>query len=477
VSNADALEAARALLPWWVLWGGLIYVPLAFVAGAVLTGATALAAYRNVKDAHWTERARHVFVTRRVTNFAAAFSCIITMLYVGLWFDGKMGRIPGRPLAFVASAASLTGALFVTRALERQIRGPRPLLVGLRGGATYLLVALPTIVVGWFFACIEPTEMGWQLGAVVAGGLACVVIALYGGGLRLARALGLARPAQARVVSAVQEAARRGGTAVRPVYEIAWQRANAVAFPHLQCLAFTEPAVDGLDDEELCAVAAHELAHLDEPRSIRALRVGMALCLPLGLMLIPASGAAFGALAPLAVIFGLLFVVVVFRRITRRMEERADRAARTQEPGEARIYARALEHLYEVNLMPAVLARKGTHPHLYDRMLAAGVRPSYPRPLPPPRGRFWAMAIAPVGAMVIAFALAAGTFEPAHDEPTLLTQMALTGGDTNQVAVLARLRQKAGDSRAAASFDRARFILADVDVPAKLPTQEEVWDR
>jgi hypothetical protein len=41
----------------------------------------------------------------------------------------------------------------------------------------------------------------------------------------------------------------------------------------------------------------------------------------------------------------------------------------------------ALERIYEVNLVPAVLGHKlAPHPDLYDRQLAAGYTPSYPRP-------------------------------------------------------------------------------------------------
>jgi len=59
---------------------------------------------------------------------------------------------------------------------------------------------------------------------------------------------------------------------------------------------------------------------------------------------------------------------------------RADHIANSNEldPG---TYARALERIYEDNLLPAVNAKdRATHPHLYDRLLAAGVTPQFPRP-------------------------------------------------------------------------------------------------
>jgi hypothetical protein len=50
------------------------------------------------------------------------------------------------------------------------------------------------------------------------------------------------------------------------------------------------------------------------------------------------------------------------------------------------IYARALAKLYQANEMPAVMPRKRMpNPHLYDRMVVAGVTPDFPRPDRPAR--------------------------------------------------------------------------------------------
>lgn len=43
---------------------------------------------------------------------------------------------------------------------------------------------------------------------------------------------------------------------------------------------------------------------------------------------------------------------------------------------------RALTRLYQDNLVPAIIAKKHTHPDLYDRLLAAGVTPDFPKPAP-----------------------------------------------------------------------------------------------
>src|SRR5207249_9576995 len=71
-------------------------------------------------------------------------------------------------------------------------------------------------------------------------------------------------------------------------------------------------------------------------------------------------------------------------------------------------YARALEKLHRLNLMPAVTSGSGVHPSLYDRMIAAGVTPDYRRPVAPTYRRTFGALMAPVallGAITVAFAV------------------------------------------------------------------------
>jgi hypothetical protein len=65
------------------------------------------------------------------------------------------------------------------------------------------------------------------------------------------------------------------------------------------------------------------------------------------------------------------------------MEKRADKIAAENQAQDG-IYAHALEKLYCDSLIPAVSSsNRKAHPHLYDRMLAAGIQPDYPRPAKP----------------------------------------------------------------------------------------------
>ena len=66
-----------------------------------------------------------------------------------------------------------------------------------------------------------------------------------------------------------------------------------------------------------------------------------------------------------------------------RMEVRADTLACSNEVQDG-VFARALIHLSELNLSPAVLPKRmWTHPQVYDRLIAAGITPDFPRPAPP----------------------------------------------------------------------------------------------
>lgn len=170
---------------------------------------------------------------------------------------------------------------------------------------------------------------------------------------------------------------------VRTTWIIRSSAVNAVAYVQVGELAFTEKMVDTFSDEEIRAICAHELGHLSEGPWTRI-------------------GRLVGSLAYFPVIFfnvakahgsdGFALMAVAYfaisrsaRYLSRRMENRADRVAAAADSAENGSYARALEHVYELNLTPATLPRPkaGTHPGLYDRLVAVGATPAYARPRPP----------------------------------------------------------------------------------------------
>ena len=157
--------------------------------------------------------------------------------------------------------------------------------------------------------------------------------------------------------------------------------AQAYAFPFTGELIFSERLLRVCTDEEVATICAHELAHLGEPGMVLAGRfAGSLMFFPL-LFLNPCFHS-WGMGFLLLPLFSLL-LARFSKWLSLRMERRADQAGTGSQVDEG-VYARALEKLYRENQVPAVnINNSQTHPHLYDRMLAAGITPEYPRPARP----------------------------------------------------------------------------------------------
>jgi Zn-dependent protease with chaperone function len=149
--------------------------------------------------------------------------------------------------------------------------------------------------------------------------------------------------------------------------------ANALALPFARAILVTEKARTLFSPDEMKAVLAHELAHLYEDKVTRLIRLLAPLLYLLLIKLIyevvgnPERG------LPLLLWYPAIMIgFVLLNRRRRRMEIRADVFGSWLHEDKS-IYAQALAKLYRANETPAVMGRKRTvHPHLYDRLLAAG---------------------------------------------------------------------------------------------------------
>lgn len=211
-------------------------------------------------------------------------------------------------------------------------------------------------------------------------------------------------PVQGRLDRIAEDASGEGGVRPRHVWLGESPLANAMALPLIRSVLFTTRAMEILDDGECRAVMLHEMAHLRESFLMGLLRVLSSVGFFLFVFVRPVLHA-WG----LPGLMGLLAVYVLFLRFVglmmRRMENRADSAA-TGVSGESPVYARALEKIYEANQIPAVMpGNRMVHPHLYDRMVSAGVTPDYPRPAPPARwsGVAWACLVIAGAVTVVSF--------------------------------------------------------------------------
>lgn len=256
---------------------------------------------------------------------------------------------------------------------------PAAFRVRLRSLFTFLFVLRPA----WLVALVGLLAGPWlPKGSWLWLWFGLLTVLLYaistGIAYETARALGMVLPARPAVRRAVERARRELPTNIRGVDELTWLMPNALALPLLGRVGFTQAAANALDEDALYAIALHELAHLSEPKRLAWVRPFFALALlPIGTATL-LLGSGFELVLLALVPFSVLLLVLGLR-LTRRLEHAAD--ARAAE--HSIVYANALEALHRAAGIPAVMSKRTTHPSLYDRMLAAGAAPSYPRPEPP----------------------------------------------------------------------------------------------
>jgi Zn-dependent protease with chaperone function len=338
--------------------------------------------WRRTVGVHWTERARLAFGPGvAVIWFAILFSSFAAFIGgVGLetldaWFHKP---VVGWSIFFAAFA----GALTVRFRWLREIWGPRVTFRSWSGGCLVILLAIyPSyLVLILLVALLPPTP---NLEAMIWIATATVAVAFFsrGGGLLLLRWLGVARSAPTSVSRMVEQLAQKMNVSGRvQVVSLEWAQVNAIASIVSRTVGFSRPMLEAFDEDELRAVAAHELAHLNEPRWVRAVRVGhMFAYLPVAVL--ARYGGSSGAIAAVFLFFG---IAIAYIRFTHAMEQRADRSEHAA-IADDQAYMRSMIKLHESNFAPAVMPGKQTHPHLYDRLLSAGIQPDFPRPEAPSR--------------------------------------------------------------------------------------------
>lgn len=414
-SELPSVSEARELLPAWVVWGGdgwFLVASLLLTAPAVwLAVRFAILPLARAERAPWPERARLAYPARIVLHGTGTFLPPF-FLFWGVYTGSALSPLPRVWLAGLVGMGVALWMVALHCRLERRLGDERLTFQdALRSVATRGLLFMPHLLVALAAAPFLPDDFDER--ALV--GLAFIgMVSLFlaaGGNLSLIRLLGLARDASPRLHEICRRAAEQIGVTLRGVYEMDWVAVNALAFPVIQSVAFTPRAAARLTDDELLTVCGHELGHLRESKPAMIARLATALTVAL---LFASVRPVIGTFGPLGLVGELLVYLVlcrVFAGFSQRMEARADAAARAGEP-DAGTFARALERIYEYNLIPAVLnSRNLLHPDLYDRLIAAGVEPAYPRPAPPSRWRTWGA----IGLMAIPMAIAAAILGPVFD--------------------------------------------------------------
>lgn len=355
----------------------------------------ALAPWRRSAGRHWTERARLLWPARRV-SLAIVFACSLSGGFLG-GVERASGLVNSYSVAGMV-CGFLAGTFFFTRAIE-----PRyGFLTWL--SETFWMVLVQFGIYGILLGLMwsMPNAVGPAEWLRFAVGLVGVLVIATGVWLPLLKLFPHKRkPEEERLEALVREVSVQTGVTPRWTFFSKSPKAFAGALVHLRSLVLTSRLMEILNDEELRAVLHHEVAHLREGFGVKLSR------------LLPIMGiSALAFMNPVEHRYGATGIVLLFlcpvlcarlaRAIARRMEHRADDAAiQGADPVQ---YARALEKLYEANQMPAVMRSNSmVHPHLYDRMLAAGVTPDYARPERPGIMAWpgWVVLLMPAALMVL----------------------------------------------------------------------------
>ena len=361
------LRGVKSLM---LLCAGPLAATVAFVANWL-----ALIPWRRASGRHWTERARLYHPVRvAAAGNLWVLPAVLTMLALLLWPEAS----PHWALLLPVTAV---GALVGTIPMDREVFPRIPLLDLLRQVAVGWLLRFLMWFVFLAAIALMPDEFNAQTLIIAALVLTLCILWSRDGWIRVARRLGLMLPTPERLQNIVHDTASKMNVSFRELCVMRSSLAQAFAMPGGRRLLFTERLLQLLSDDEIAAISAHELAHLAESRRDYYQRYVLWLMFAPWIFFRPMVQTA-GLLGFYLLLLTSLLAPFVYRRVSHRLETRADLVAHSNEP-EPGTYARALARLHEDSLVPAVLAKpRETHPHLYDRMVAAGLTPDFPRPAP-----------------------------------------------------------------------------------------------
>lgn len=382
----SALDGARALLPPWLAWLAAPAVVAWVLAACWAITWLAVWATRGLRPApldglHWTERARLAWPVRTSLSRLGLGLPLLAFVFLRT-LPFAASPVPVWAPRLVAPVLTWFAILFVGRRVSRWWRGS-PLGVGamVRIELERWLLWYPHGVVLIGAALAMPRDLGTAAAALVVATTAAIVAVHFGAGFRLARALGLVGEPSKRLRAITVAAAHALGEPTPRAFELRSPLGTAAALPWNHAVLISTHSLELLDDDQLGAVLRHELAHLGESRLHGALR----LLAPLALVPMTLFRPLAAVTSPLVAVYaaiGLSIVQLPLRSVSRRLEERADSIA-IRGPADPTPYVAALVTLHRDGGIPAVDAKRGSHPPLYDRMLAAGVMPDFPRPAPP----------------------------------------------------------------------------------------------
>lgn len=356
------------MTPLTLLQLGILSAGIAF-----FTNWLALIPWRRAKEQHWSQRARLYHPVRAAAaNNLWTIPAVFALAGTVVWPDGS----PHWLLVMIVSAI---GTFMGTIPMNREVFPRIHTCDLLRQSGISFLIGYGSWFVFLVAASLMPRQFNYDV-AVKSG-----VLALVWGSWKLGLWHVLGRltvwlqPAPERLRNIVTGVSARAKIPFSQVWLIRIPVAQAFALPRSRTLLFSERILELLSDDEISSICAHELGHLRESFADRCKRSIRKLAVFPWLYFKPIVYT-YGHPGFFALLGVTVMVPYVYLRFSRKLEKRADLTAKLT-PLDAETYARALLRLHEDNLIPAVLRRgQTTHPHLYDRLQAAGVTPDFPRP-------------------------------------------------------------------------------------------------
>ncbi len=448
-----AFALARSKLPLWVVWGPAVRQPvLGFALGYLIARVLSWRYLREPPSGHWSERARLLYSQRVELGITILYLALFTgaFAWAGMSELHTASQLPSPLVGGLAGVATLVGTGYGSRPFLRSWQPQSTAGARWRSRAFVLLGRFPHLILGLTGAAVLP-QHGWTPGTWVlfASLFIGIGVASFGGGFWLLTVMGILETAGPKLQEAVARASAVVGVTPRAVFEIRAPWVNLFALPTLQFMVASTRATELLDADQLAAVVSHELGHLSESGRFVAARVLGASTLTWVLLMIQPLIGWLGPLAGLGVIVLAVTLGRLLGRMGRHLEKHADDVATAHW---AATYARGLERLYEVNMIPAVVRRKPRatgHPELYDRIVAAGVTPDFPRPAPPPRRWRWCAGLLVTACtleLALSFGLPLAIAKWRPEDPTAaLAVVAWTGGSRHELWNAGRLAELDGD--------------------------------
>lgn len=352
---------------------------------------------KTLRAAHWTEQNRAYWEYHLFGSTFRIFSAFL-MGVVVVFLSMESGVDFPVPVIVLAVMLALLVSLPPQRRKTEELRKAwdRFDLSPFRGKLFIrLLFVLPLFLVLLGVALV-PREWSWIAFGWIVAALLLLILWQARGGIWLSRRLGFLTPASSEWVELVEELAGEMKMEKLPKVWVAdTAMLNAFALTTGHAVLFTQPLLDSLPREQVRALTAHEIGHLQEGPGSHFLRLIHPLVyLPIICLnpLIEHFDFAMGLLLALG---GYLLATRLYMRFLRKAEFAADAAGPEECEETNRELAAALTTLYRENLVPAVLPQGGlkTHPDLYDRLLALGEDPDFERPGAPSSARSAALAL------------------------------------------------------------------------------------